>query len=137
LHFVRSEPSHAFAAHTSPPPSAHGARVPRDPPLTGLHVPSLVATSHASHWPVHAESQQRPSTHRFDPHCAAPVHASPFGREQVPFFYPSPHDSPVAQTLCEQHTESTQKPLWHSLGSVHDAPSDSGEKSSTVVTLLP
>ena len=44
------------------PNPAHAARPPCAPPLTAVHTPALPATSHASHWPVQAASQQTPST---------------------------------------------------------------------------
>ena len=47
----------------SVPSEAQAARVPCGAPVAGEHVPTLPATSHASHWPPHARSQQAPSTH--------------------------------------------------------------------------
>jgi hypothetical protein len=61
-HLVRSLPSHASALHASPPPSSHAVRVPCGAPMTPEHLPGTPVTSHASHWPLHALSQQTPST---------------------------------------------------------------------------
>jgi len=45
---------------------------------TGEHVPALM--SQAWHWPVHAVSQQKPSTQLPLAHSAVPAHAWPLGR---------------------------------------------------------
>jgi hypothetical protein len=58
-HFERSfAPSHARALQVSLPPSEHAIREPWGGPLMALQTPSAPETSHASHCPAHAESQQ-------------------------------------------------------------------------------
>jgi hypothetical protein len=47
--------------HTEPS-ETQGARPVRGAPATALHVPALPDSAQASHWPVHAVSQQTPST---------------------------------------------------------------------------
>ena len=47
------------------------------PDGTCEQVPRLPATSHASHWPVHAALQQRPSTQMLLTHWLAAEHAAP------------------------------------------------------------
>jgi hypothetical protein len=59
-HLVRSAPSQV--AWQTPVP-AHAVRVlPCTAPATATHVPTLPPTSHASHCPLQALSQQTPST---------------------------------------------------------------------------
>jgi len=53
-------PSHWFGPQGVPSP--HAPRSPRGFPLTTLHVPFVVGSAHASQDPVHALSQQTPST---------------------------------------------------------------------------
>jgi hypothetical protein len=43
------------------PSEAQAVRCPCGAPVEGEHVPALPATSHASHWPPQARSQQTPS----------------------------------------------------------------------------
>jgi hypothetical protein len=57
-HIVRLLPSQLAAAHTSVAPVGQLVRLPCGAPVTGAHVPSAPATSHASHCPPHAELQQ-------------------------------------------------------------------------------
>ena len=45
---------------------------------TVVHAPGAVARSHAWHWPVHAESQQTPSTQKPLAHSVAPPQRPPF-----------------------------------------------------------
>lgn len=85
-------------------------RVPCGGPTTAVHVPALPPTSHASHWPVHVDEQQTPSTHLPEPHCVPEVQTTPSPREQVP----TPFALQVAgatQELLPQHVLSTQLPL--------------------------
>jgi hypothetical protein len=49
---------------------------PRGAPTTGLHVPSLPATSQAWHWSVHAESQHSPSTQWPSEHWSSALHVA-------------------------------------------------------------
>jgi hypothetical protein len=62
------EPLHTYAPHVGEP----GV-----PATTGLHVPTLPATLHASHAPPQAELQHTPSTHWPLPHWLAPVQEAP------------------------------------------------------------
>lgn len=67
-----------------PPVQANGAQegAPALPGAAGLQVPSAGAPRdwrQVSHAPAHAALQQTPSTQRPDWHCAAEVHACPFG----------------------------------------------------------
>ena len=77
LHFARSEPSHA-RAQTPVPSAAHAVREPCGAPLTGEQVPTLPVTSQASHCPLHAVSQQLPSTQNPDVQSLFTAHATPF-----------------------------------------------------------
>jgi hypothetical protein len=84
VHFVRSagpqKPAHA-------PDPAHAGRPWRGAPETPVHVPSLVAWSHASHWPAHAVSQHRPSTQWVLAHWVDAPHGVPdpsFGTQTPP-----------------------------------------------------
>ena len=49
----------------------------RGAPETGAHVPTEPGTSHASHCPLHARSQQTPSVQAPLPHWPAAVQATP------------------------------------------------------------
>ena len=80
-HLVRSEPSHA--AWQAPVPE-HTVRTPCGLPTIGRQLPSLPERSHASHWLLQADPQQKPSTQKLEPHSLPAVHAAPFGFEQVP-----------------------------------------------------
>jgi hypothetical protein len=74
-HDPRVTPSHA-PAHGVPAP-AHAPRDPCGAPTTGKHVPGAVATSHASHAPVHAKLQQTPSAQTPLVHSSGFAHDSP------------------------------------------------------------
>ena len=74
-HAVRLTPSQAPPQEGVPLPSPeHAGRVVTAPECgaaasgVGLQTPGFPATSHASHWPVQALSQQRPSTQKFEVH---------------------------------------------------------------------
>jgi hypothetical protein len=62
LHFAVSIPLHVEAHAASPDDEGHARRVPCGGPTTGEHVPTLPATLHAWHCPVHVVSQHTPST---------------------------------------------------------------------------
>ena len=68
----------------------------RGAPATGVQVPALPASAQASHWPVHAVSQQTPSTQCCDPHWFAPPQAWP-GPSSVTQT-PAEHQLPVEQS---------------------------------------
>jgi hypothetical protein len=62
------------------PSSAHAGRAPCGAPeVSVVHVPANGATSHASHWPEQARSQQNPSAQMFDAHCESNEHELPSG----------------------------------------------------------
>jgi hypothetical protein len=56
-------PSQIAVAHTLPAsPPWQAARALCGVPTIGVHVPTVPAPSHASHWPVHGALQHTPST---------------------------------------------------------------------------
>jgi hypothetical protein len=65
---LADDPLQTYGAH---------AGAPGLPDATGLHVPTLPATLHASHALPHAELQHTPSTHWPLPHWLAPVQVAP------------------------------------------------------------
>jgi hypothetical protein len=75
-HDVSVFPSH-LPAHADVPPTQIG-RSPCGTPETAEHVPSLPLLSHASHCPLHAESQHTPSTQKDEMHSLEFVHFPPF-----------------------------------------------------------
>ena len=104
-HALRMEPLHW--ALQSPVP-LHAERAPWGAPETALHVPSAPPTSHASHWPVQAVSQQRPSTQRPDAHRVPLVHAVPLGSLHVPGSSGLLHLLGAPQVELVQHVPSMQ-----------------------------
>jgi hypothetical protein len=58
-------------------PVGQAIRPPLGIPTTGVHVPSAPVAAQVSHWPVHAPSQQKPSTQKPVGHDVALVHAWP------------------------------------------------------------
>jgi hypothetical protein len=87
-HAVRPTPLHV-PPQVVPVP-LHAVRLPWGAPLTAKQVPTLFVTSHASHCPLHATSQQTPST-------------------QYPLVHSSeaPHVIPIA--FFARHTPTEQK----------------------------
>jgi hypothetical protein len=77
-HDVRVLPSQTGAAHTVAP-AAHGVRAPCGAPATATHAPCAPFASHASHSPVHADAQQKPSTQKPLVHAVAFEHVRPSG----------------------------------------------------------
>src|SRR5690242_21276315 len=67
--------------HTSGSP-AQGSRLPRGAPVTGMQEPSLPSSAHASHWPVQAEEQHKPSAQKPLEHSLAAVHSLPLGLDR-------------------------------------------------------
>jgi hypothetical protein len=118
-HAVRDDPSH-FAWHAPVP--VHAVRDPCGvPERTWVQVPSLPETSHASHCPVHALLQHRPSTQCPLPHSESAAHVAPSGLLHVP----SPFALQVrgaVQDATVQHTPSTQWLLVHCVSPVHEVP---------------
>ena len=117
-HLVRSAPSQA--AWQAPDPE-QAVRAPCTAPATATHVPTLPPTSHASHWPVQALSQQTPSTQLPEPHSAPDVHVVASGFAQVPVPL-ALHLSGAVQEETRQHTPSTHLPDVHCEGLVQTVP---------------
>ena len=63
--------------HTEPSDVQTGREPCGAPEVSVEQVPSLPTTSHASHWPVQAVSQQRPSTQELDAQSPLARHAVP------------------------------------------------------------
>jgi hypothetical protein len=122
LHVVASFPSQSVAVHGSAPGFAH-ARAPCGVPPMVVHVPAAPATSHASHAPLHARSQHRPSTHRPVPHSASTAHVDPCNFRQSPFAASVAHELPDAHDADAQHTLETQNnPTPQSSSFAHASP---------------
>jgi hypothetical protein len=103
-HDARVFPSHCAAEHGSlAEPVGHAPRDPCGIPATGVHVPGLPATSHASHWPVHAPSQHTPSTQKRLAHAAFDPHAVPGGL--VPWHVALEQKAPLAQSPVVAHED--------------------------------
>src|SRR5205814_4840954 len=86
-------------------------RAPCGPPVTGVHVPSLPLTSHASHWPSQALSQHSPSTQWPAAHSVELVHFELLLLRHVPALGPAAaHAAPAPQLATPQHTPSAQCP---------------------------
>jgi hypothetical protein len=107
LHAARVWPSQTAFAHASAP-DAHASRLPWGAPFTGVHVPFASTRSHASHCPLHAPSQQTPSTQKPDEHWLAFVHVWPCVSRQCPACG-APQKPPFALQLGS----SQQKLLMH------------------------
>jgi hypothetical protein len=73
------------------------------PFATGEQVPTFPATLHAWHWPVHATSQQTPSTHSPLAHIDETVHAAPCPSAAPHVCFVGSHVSPVAQSAFDAH----------------------------------
>jgi hypothetical protein len=72
LPFTPSQvPAHSGSMDT------HAGRTPRGGPFAATHVPGESVTSQASHWPLHASSQQTPSTQYDEAHSDTELHFSP------------------------------------------------------------
>ena len=93
--------------------------------------PIWPATSHASHWPLHAESQQYPSTQKFEAHSEAFAQAVPRSPAQTPGFVAVSHLRPRLHDAAAQQTESVQLPVVHSYPAVHATPGSSENSSES------
>ena len=73
------------------------------PEVVSVQTPTLPATSQASHWPPHAELQQKPSTHELEVQLALLVQTAPLATfaEQCPV--PS-QKFPAAQSVASVDT---------------------------------
>jgi hypothetical protein len=94
-------------------------------PTIGTHLPSEPPLLHASHAPLHAESQQTPSAQCPDAHSPSALHAVPFRFAHKPLVLPALHDLPAPQEPTLQQTPSVQNPLEQVLASVQVVPSPS------------
>ena len=94
--------------HLSPVAVQRG-RLPCGSPATGMHLPSWPPTSHASHWPPQARSQQKPSTHWPLAQSVAWAHAWPFFLRQAP--PGSQVDAPVHESGSSLEVTETQAPV--------------------------
>ena len=65
------------------PEPLQAERVPRGAPVTAVQVPTAMATSQASHWPLQAWSQHTPSAQKPLAHALLMVHAPPGGSRGV------------------------------------------------------
>jgi hypothetical protein len=102
----------------------HAGREPCGwPEETVTQVPTLLAMSHAAHWPVQSLLQQTPSTQRPDWHSLPAAHDVPLpllpqvSAAQWPGFAPRQLWQLPVQSASQQ-TPSVQKPLAHSLGAM-------------------
>ena len=78
------------------------------PPGIAVQVPMAVDSAQLRQLPVHAESQQTPSTQKPVAHSPAPLHDCPFGlRPQLPFWqdWPPTQSASVAQRLRQAPPE--------------------------------
>jgi hypothetical protein len=151
-HVARVTPSHV-APHVPEP--AHATRDPCGIPVTAVHVPAIL--SHASHCPVHAESQQNPSTQCALAQLEDAEHDVPFVALHTPVashvlmpvhvsgsdaFITATH-APVPETHVMHvplHAPEQQTPSSHTLErqsppSVHELPAATSPKISAVERL--
>ena len=82
VHALAVVPSHVGPQLVPAPAPVHAPRVPWGMPSTVTHVPSFPVTSHASHFPPHALSQQSPSTQLPETHSREAPQAVPLGRSR-------------------------------------------------------
>ena len=111
VHDVRVLPSHWAAWHgVLSDATGHAGRMPWGVPTTGVQVPTLPATSHASHSPLQALPQQTPSTQK--PLAHAPPEPQACPAVSVPWQVPPVQKAPLAQSLD----------VVHAAGQVADVP---------------
>lgn len=127
-HAARSEPLHASTPHVGSALAVpHFARPTTGaaPAGVGTQVPTEPATSHASHWLVHAALQHTPSATRLDVHADALVAACPLFSVHAPGCEPL-HVPVGAHVLLVQQTPSVHdSPDLHCGVEVHGAPAPS------------
>jgi hypothetical protein len=89
----------------------HPVRVPRGAPAMGTHVPTLLGSLHASHWPPQALPQHTPSTQNVLVHSAPVWQVSPaaFAERQTPV---------ASQYLPAPQAPAVQPPM-HFVASAH------------------
>lgn len=100
-------PSHA-PPHAVPS-VVHGGRPPIGAPVAAEHVPTLPETLHAAHWPLHAASQQTPSTQNPDVHWFVAPHVLPFGSFDL--HTPAEQNAPDAQSESMLHPPAHLVPV--------------------------
>jgi hypothetical protein len=122
VHAVRLTPSQRATPHVgSVLDGAHEARLPCGVPTTGVQVPTLPATSQASHSPPHDDEQQTPSMQLLVVHCVPDVHACPSFWVQVPGF--EPLHVPFGHAALPQQTLFTHvSPPEHCVLDAHGRP---------------
>lgn len=113
-HSVVVVPSHA-PPHALPS-VAQAARPPCGAPVTATQVPSLPATSHASHCSPHAVAQQTPSAQKPEVHSASPPHVSPSASRGV-------------HTPAEQNAVALQSPSTVQSPAQSTGPHENGAQS--------
>jgi hypothetical protein len=96
---VRFEPSHD---PWQAPVPAHAARPVRGPPVTATQIPLLLGSPHDSHCPVHALSQQTPSTQ-----CT--LEQSPFALHGCPCL--TLHPPAASQALVPEQVSGSSAPV--------------------------
>jgi hypothetical protein len=124
-HVARVKPSQLETLHVgSVPTFVHCARVPCGCCFagTGEQVPTRPLTSHASHWPVHAELQHTPSAQLPVAHGVPDTQVEPSLMTQLPRCDGSLQTPPVGQPALPQQTPSTQLPLVHCAPAVQVVP---------------
>src|SRR5689334_9038922 len=102
--------------------------------MTAEHTPSLPATSHASHWPPHAELQHTPSTQKPEPHSDAVLHDSPacFRGTHTPPEQYSPRVLQVPTQPSAQMGFSESQPEGQSRCSARGQLPEPSQKAATV-----
>jgi hypothetical protein len=80
LHVFCTKPSHCVMPQGLVPPPTHAGLVPCGAPITAVHVPTELVTSHAAHCPVQDVSQQWLSTQKPLEHCVAVAQPEPSGK---------------------------------------------------------
>jgi hypothetical protein len=81
LHVFCTIPSQVAIPHGLDP-TTHAGLAPCGAPVTAVHVPTKLATSHAAHCPVQDVSQQWLSTQKPLEHCDAVAHPAPSGKPE-------------------------------------------------------
>jgi hypothetical protein len=114
----------AFAQSLSALLSQGARTVPCGAPVTGVQMPGLPDTSHASHCPSQARSQQTPSMQWPLAQSVPDAHFVALPLRQPPGFalVAAPHAAPALQAGTVQQTPSVQCPAAHWSSPVHATP---------------
>jgi hypothetical protein len=106
--YAQLEPSLPLQVPLQAEPSlVQAVRAPCGKPVTGVQTPSLPWTSHASHCPVHALLQQKPSTQTSAMHALPPGQGAPWP--------PFGTQMPAEQKLSRSQSLSTAQSLPHAV----------------------